>query len=71
MVYLDAFDNFKPIREDHPKDVESFADLSDIVVTNLKEANRTEELGNGTLYHNLQRKMTEKMLTRYKRWVHE
>ena len=26
MVYLDALDNFKPIREDHPKDVEKFAD---------------------------------------------
>ena len=56
MVYLDAFDNFKLIREDHPKDVENFADLFDLAVTNLKEANRTEELGHGTLYHNLQRK---------------
>ena len=28
-------------------------------MTNLKEAKRTEELGNGTLYHNLQQKVTE------------
>ena len=50
MIYLDALDNFKPIREDHPKDVEKFADFLDIAEANLKEARRTEELGNGTLY---------------------
>ena len=47
MVYLDALDNFKLIKEDHPKDVEKFEDLLDIAVTSLKEAKRTEELGNG------------------------
>ena len=62
---------WRPIREDQPKDVEKFADLLDIAVTNLKEAKRTEELGNGTLYHKLQRKMPERMLSRYKRWVYE
>ena len=28
-------------------------------MTNLKEAKRTEELGSGTLYHNLQQEVTE------------
>ena len=27
MMYLDELDNSKPIREDHPKDVERFSDL--------------------------------------------
>ena len=70
MVYLDALDNFKPIIEDHPKDVEKFRELLDIAVTNLKEAKKRKEPGNGTLYHNLQQKTTE-MLTRYKCWVHK
>eukprot|EP00795_Rhopilema_esculentum_P017422 gene17422-9025_t len=71
MIYLDELDNFKPIREDHPRDIERFADLLDVAVTNLREAKRTEELGSGTLYHKLLRKMTEKMLSRFKRWVYE
>ena len=32
MLYLDALDNLKPIRKDHAKDVEKFADLFDIAV---------------------------------------
>eukprot|EP00795_Rhopilema_esculentum_P012680 gene12680-3393_t len=71
MIYLDELDNFKPIREDHPRDIERFADLLDVAVTNLREAKLTEELGSGTLYHKLLRKMTEKMLSRFKRWVYE
>ena len=38
MICLDALDNFKPNREYHPKDVENFADLVDVAVTNLKKA---------------------------------
>lgn len=59
MVYLDALDNFKPIREDYPKYVEKFADLLDVAVTSLKDAQRIEEFGNRTLCHNLQQKMKE------------
>ena len=36
-----------------PKNVEEFADSLYVAVTNLKEAKRTKELGNGTLYHKL------------------
>ena len=32
MVYLHALDNLKPIRNDHAKDVEKFADLLDIAM---------------------------------------
>lgn len=71
LKYIDDLDNFRPIREDQPRDVERFADVLDIAVANLKEANRTEELGDGVFYHKLQKKLPEKMLSRYKRWVHE
>ena len=43
----------------------------DIAVVNLKEARRYEELGNGSLYAKLQKKMTEHMLAQYQRWVYE
>ena len=65
MLHMDELENFKPIRIDHPKRVEKFADLLDIAVINLKEENRTEELGNGTLYRKLLKKMPERMITQY------
>ena len=71
LKYLDDLDNFRPIREDCPKDIERFADLLDIAVTNLEEANRVEELGDGVFYHKLQKKFPERLLSRYKRWAHE
>ena len=37
MVHMDQLENFKPIRVDHLKDVEKFADLLNITVINLKE----------------------------------
>ena len=33
MGYLDALENFKPIRQDHPKDADKFEDLLDVAVT--------------------------------------
>ena len=69
MLHMDELENFKPIRVDHPKDVEKFADLLDIAVINLKEENRIEELGNGTCYRKLLKKMPERMITQYQRWV--
>ena len=71
VLYLDELDSFKPIREDQPKDLEKFADLLDVAVINLKENDREEELGNGTFYRKLQRKLPEKMLTHYQRWTFE
>ena len=39
---MDELQNFKPIRVDHPKDVEKFTDMLDIVVINMKVKNRVE-----------------------------
>ena len=36
---------------------------------NLKEENRIEELGNRTFYRKLLKKMPERMITQYQRWV--
>ena len=62
---LDELDNSKPITKTDPKNVEEFAGSLDVGVKNLKEVKRTKELGNGTLYHKLQRKKIDKIV-RYK-----
>ena len=41
----------------------------DIVVVNLNNAGRLEELGDGSLYIKLQKKITESMLAQYHRWL--
>ena len=46
-IYMEEVDNFRPIQYDNHKDIETFADLLDIVVVNLKDAGRVEELGDG------------------------
>ena len=38
---------------------------------NLKESNQDQELGNGTLYTILQRKLQQSMLANYHRWVYD
>ena len=49
-LYLEDIDNFRPIHPGNPKDIEKFADLLDVAIVNLKEANRLEELQDGLLY---------------------
>lgn len=71
MAYLEELDKFPPMREENAKTIEKFADLLDIVVINLTEAEKEEDLKDGTLYLKLQRKMPETMLTRYNRWIFE
>ena len=64
-------ENFKQVRTANAKDLEKFADLLDIAIINLKEAGQHHELGDGSLYTKLQRKLSESMLARYHRWVFE
>jgi len=47
------------------------ADFLDVIVINLKEARRKGELGNGSLYTKVQKKMTGTMLVNSSRWVFE
>ena len=59
------------MRTGNAKDLEKFADLLDIAIINLQEAGQDHELGDGSLYTKLQRKLSEPMLARYHRWVFE
>ena len=54
-IYLEEIDSFRPVRPGNFKDMENYADLLDIAIVNLKEANRLEELRDGLLYMKLQK----------------
>ena len=70
-LYLEELEQFRQIRPGNAKDIEEFADLLDIVMINLQEAGHHHELGDGSLYNKLQRKIPETMLGRYQRWMFE
>ena len=55
-LYLEEVDNFRPICPGNYKEIEKFADLLDITIVNLREANHFEELNDGLLYMKLQKK---------------
>ena len=58
-VYLEDLENFKQVRSGNARDLEQLADLLDIAIINLKEAGHFHELGDGSLYNKLQRKLSE------------
>ena len=64
-------ENFKPIQNETPKEIEKFADLFYIAVINLMEAKREDELSNGTFYCKLLRKLPERMVAQHNRWIFE
>ena len=70
-LYLEELEEFPQIRQGHAKAIEEFADLLDIAMINLQEAGQQHELGVGSLYAMLQRKIPEAMFARYHRWVFE
>ena len=51
--------------------MEQFADILDITIINLKENGNCGELGDGSLYLRLQKKLPQIMLTQYQRWIYE
>ena len=68
-VNLEELDQFCPIRSRNVRDFEKVTDLLNIIVINLTEAGREEELGNEYLCIQVQKKMTESMLADYRRWL--
>ena len=66
---LEELDAFKQLREGNEKDLERFAELLDVIVVNLTDANQEAELGSGSFYITLQRKFNKTLLSKYKQWV--
>jgi len=69
-LYLEELDQFRPIRPGKAKDLDRLTDLLGMIVINLKEAGRKEELGNRSLYEGT-KKITSTMLANYNRWLFE
>ena len=69
-MYLEEL-NLRPVRFGNSKDLEQFADILGINIINLKENGNYWELGDGSLYLRLQKKLPEIMLTQYQRWIYE
>ena len=70
-LYLEELSHFKPVRDGNAKDLENLSYLLDVAVANLTEAGRESDLGDGALYIELQKKLPEKLLTDFHRWVTE
>ena len=70
-IYLEELEQFRQIRPGNAKDIEEFADLLDIAMTNLQEAGQHYELGDGSLYIKLQCKIPEAMLAYNRHWIFE
>ena len=68
---MEELDQFRPICPGNASDLDRLADLLDMIIINLTEAGRKEELGNGSLHMKVQKKMTSIMLANYNRWVFE
>ena len=68
--YLEKIENYKPMHEGSAQEMEAFADLLEIAVQNLKEAGRHLELGDGSLFALLQKKLTTELVTDFNRWLH-
>ena len=68
---MEEIGSFEQVRPGKAADLDKFADLIDVTIVNLKDAGREAELGNGTFYTLLQKKLPENLLTQYNRWVFE
>ena len=51
--------------------MEQFAEILDITIINLKDNGNCGDLGDGSLYLTLQKKLPEMMQTQYQRWIYE
>ena len=70
-MYLKQLESFKPLKDGDSKSFEAFADLLETAVFTLREADRMEELGNGTLYTTIINKLTDKQMVEFLRWSDE
>lgn len=68
-VHFEDLENIKSVRPGNAGVIEKFADLLDVIVVKFEETGRYKELGYGTLYINLYKKLNEAMLTQYNPWL--
>ena len=70
-AYLDDLERMGPLRANDVSGFERFADLVRVTVVKLQAENKDGELGDGTLYSLLAKKLTGPHLETYTRWMNE
>ena len=66
---LEKLEKYSPMCDGSAQEMEAFADMLEAAVQKLKEAGRTQELGDGVLYSLLQQKLSVELVTSYHRWL--
>ena len=69
--FMEELEQFQQIQSGNAEELERFADLLDITIINLKEAGDHQDLGDGSLYIQLQKKLLQVLLARYHHWLFE
>jgi len=69
--HTEALESLPPVRQGRQKDIVQFVELLEIAIVNIKDTGRLSELQPGTFYNVLVKKLDEKLITQYQRWVHE
>ena len=70
-IRLEDVESFKQIRDNNEKDLQSLAELLDVLIVNLTEAGDEQELHSTTLYLKVQKKLTKTLICKYEQWIDE
>jgi len=68
---LEELEKFRRVRDGNASDLEHFAELLDTLIVKLSEAGQDGELGSGSLYVTLLRKLNEQLIVKYQDWLRE
>ena len=69
--FMEDLEQFQQIPSGNAEELERFADVLDITIINLRETGEHQDLNDGYLYIQLQRKLPQSLLARYHRWLFE
>ena len=69
--FMEELEQFQQIQSGNAEELERFTDLLDITIINLREVGEHQDLEDGYLYIQLQRKLPQSLLARYNRWLFE
>ena len=70
-AYMDQLETMAPLRNSDIKGFERFSDLVRVSVVKLQADGRDAELGEGTLHSLLVKKLTDRQVESYSRWLGE
>ena len=70
-LQLEALESIQRVCFGKYRDFERFAEVLDIAVVNLRDSDQSNELGTGTFYTRLLKKLDEQSIAQYQRWLHE